>query len=158
LRRPIIKGKADRKINLKIDQPVRHGLELKGLELQKRLRQKRSSAYMDSLKKIDTAGVTCSRSQIEDLKDAIQTEFPDLAIYQHPVGIIAKCYLGGTYQVHTFDLSNNIVKHYKRGEPLPPLMERGRSLAMHPRYDFIEIYTDTLRAVSLDGDVSFIKG
>ena len=37
-------------------------------------------------------------------------------------------------------------------------MERGRSLALHPGYAFIEIYVDKLIAVADNGDTSIVKG
>jgi hypothetical protein len=40
---------------------------------------------------------------------------------------------------------------------MPPLYERARALALHPSYLFIEIYPDTLRAISIDGSVSVIE-
>lgn len=129
-----------------------------GPALDKRLRQKRSSTYIDALTKLDAGGVTCIQHDIEALKQAIQAEFTDLEPYQWPLGIISKCYLGAPYEVHTLDTSLDIIEHYKRGERLPSLMERARSIALHPTYAFIEIYSDTLRAVSENGDVAVIKG
>ena len=39
---------------------------------------------------------------------------------------------------------------------MPPLFERARSLARHNTYRFIEVYADSLRAVSEDGSVSVL--
>jgi hypothetical protein len=37
---------------------------------------------------------------------------------------------------------------------MPPLFERARALALHPSYAFVEVYSDVLRAVSVDGSVA----
>ena len=150
----------NQQVNLKVSnvQVSRTTVELKGMELDKRLRKKRSGEYVNAIKKLDAGGVTCNHASIEELKQAIQNEFPELTPYQYPIGIIAKCYLGNPYEVHTLDVKLDIVEHYKKGEVLPDSMDRGRSLAMHPSYDFIEIYNDSLRAITLSGDVSVIKG
>ena len=107
--------------------------------------------------KLDAGGVICNHAQIDELKQAIQNEFPELNPYQYPIGIIAKCYLGNPYEVHTLDIKLDIIQHYKKGEAVP-ILDRGRSLALHPSYEFIEVYNDTLRAVTKSGDVAVIQG
>ncbi|AIE61472.1 hypothetical protein [Bacillus methanolicus] len=160
MRRPIIHTNVNQKVDLSVtpSQVSRTTVELTGLALEKRLRQKRSEAYVNAITKLDAGGVTCSHAQIEELKQAIQSEFPELTPYQYPIGIIAKCYLGNPYEVHTLDVKLDIVQHYKRGEALPPQMDRARSIALHPGYAFIEVYSDTLRAVTKNGDVAVIQG
>ncbi len=39
---------------------------------------------------------------------------------------------------------------------LPPF-ERARSLALHPSYALVEVYTDKLRAIARDGTVSVLE-
>jgi hypothetical protein len=90
------------------------------------------------------------------LIEAIANEFPELSIEQRPIGIVSQCYLGAPYEVHICDLGGGIIEHFQIYRPMPPLFERGRSLALHPGYAFVEVYPDTLRAVSLDGAVSVI--
>lgn len=159
MRRPILIPNAaiSKSLNISLTSSSTK-IKLSGLELEKRLRKKRSSAYMSAFKKLDAGGVTCSHAQIEELKNVIQSEFPDLEPSQYPIGILGRCYLGNPYEVHSLDVSLDIIQHYKKREPLPSLMEKGRSLALHPSYDFIEIYSESLRAISINGDVSIIKG
>ncbi|MED3997540.1 hypothetical protein P4647_23390 [Peribacillus frigoritolerans] len=158
MRRPIIN--TNQKNNLKVTPSTvnRCKVELSGVALEKRLRQKRSQEYVQAMTKLDTGGVTYSKSSIDELLQAIHNEFPELEPYQYPVGIIAKCYLGHPFEVHTLDLKLDIINHYKKGEAMPQLLDRGRGLALHPSYEFIEIFSDSLRAVTNNGDVSVIKG
>ena len=159
MRRPLINTNVKQKTNLSVtpQQISRTTVELTGLALDKRLRQKRSYSYVNSLTKLDAGGVTCNHVQIDELKQAIQNEFPELNPYQYPIGIIAKCYLGNPYEVHTLDIKLDIIQHYKKDEAVP-ILDRGRSLALHPSYEFIEVYNDTLRAVTKSGDVVVIQG
>ncbi|TWT27744.1 hypothetical protein [Planomicrobium sp. CPCC 101110] len=160
MRRPLINTNTSQKINVSISpsKVSSNKVELTGLALDKRLRQKRSKEYINGITKLDAGGVICSHSDIEELKQTIQNEFPDLSPSQYLIGIISKCYLGKPYVVHTLDLNLDIVKHYEKGESLPASMDRGKGLALHPRYEFIEVYNDSLRAVSENGDVAVIKG
>ncbi|GIN88223.1 hypothetical protein J6TS2_46090 [Heyndrickxia sporothermodurans] len=157
--RPIITN-VNKKVNLSVSpkQVSRTTVELTGLALEKRLRQKRSAAYINIISKLDAGGVTCNHTKIEELIQVIQSEFPDINPYQYPIGIIARCYLGKPYEVHTLDVKLEIINHFKKGETLPQQMDRGRSLALHPSYEFIEVYNDTLRAVNRNGDVAVIQG
>lgn len=123
-----------------------------------RLRSKRSKAYIESLQKLDAGGHTNNREALDSLLAAIQRELPEISIDHLPVGIVAKCYLGVPHEVHTLDRQGMIIRHYKSFEALPPLLERARSLAMHPNYAFIEVYPDKLIAVSQNGDTSMVKG
>lgn len=123
-----------------------------------RLRQRRSGAYVDAMKKLDAGGHVNTRESLDALLSAIRSELPELTIECLPVGIVAKCYLGPPHEVHTLDRGGSIIRHYKSFEPLPPLMERGRSLALHPGYAFIEVYADKLIAVAVNGDTSIVKG
>ncbi|WP_019413915.1 hypothetical protein [Paenisporosarcina sp. TG20] len=160
MKRPMIKTKPDtsQRVDLSVTPEVtRTTVNLTGLALEKRLRKKRSSSYVNAIKKIDAGGVKGSHILIEELKEAILGEFPDLNPYHFPVGIISLCYLGHPYEVHTLNTELEIINHYKKGEALPESMERARVIAQHPSYDFIEVYSDMLRAVSSNGDVSVIK-
>ena len=93
---------------------------------------------------------------------ALREEFPDLAVENYPLGIVAKCYLGAPFEVHTFDfgaevLPANIVHHYKTFETLPAPLEMARSLALNPAYAFVEVYTDKLVPVATARTVSIIS-
>jgi hypothetical protein len=108
------------------------------------------------MKRLDAGTHHADRAALEALIEAIASEFPELGIEQRPLGIVSQCYLGAPYEVHICDLGGGIVEHFETFRTMPPLYERARALAGHSSYAFIEVYADTLRAVSLDGSVSVI--
>lgn len=130
---------------------------LSAAKLDARLRMKRSSVYIDTLRKLDAGGHTHDRVAVDAFVAALREELPDITIDQLPVGIVSQCHLGEPYEVHSLDRLGNIIHHYKRLEPLPPLLARGRVLAASGQYAFVEIYTDKVIAVSQSGDVSIVK-
>ena len=93
----------------------------------------------------------------EVLVNTIRNEFPDLEISGIMLGIVSICHLGEPYEVHTLDITGQIIEHYKRGQVLPGGLEKARSIAMRGGYDFIEVYTDCCRAISASGTVSVIS-
>jgi len=129
---------------------------IQGPQLQQRLRQTRSAAYVAAMKRLDVGTHHANRAALESLIEAIANEFPELGIEQRPMGIVSECYLGAPYEVHICDLAGDIIEHFETFRTMPPLYERARALALHAAYAFIEVYADTLRAVSLDGSVSVI--
>ena len=132
--------------------------QLGGAELQARLRQKRSQKYIDAITKLDAGTYVHSPAATQALIDAIRQELPDVQVDALPCGIVSRCYLGAPYEVHTLDCTGNIIQHYKTYEALPALLERARSLALHPNYEFIEVYTSRLIAVSSSGQTALIDG
>lgn len=152
--RPIL-GQPQARIHASTSSPAPRAT-IQGPQLQQRLRQTRSSAYVVAMKRLDAGTHHADRVALEALIEAIANEFPELGIDQRPIGILSKCYLGAPYEVHICDLGGGIVEHFETFRTLPPFYERGRALAVHSSYAFIEIYADTLRAVSLDGSVSVI--
>ena len=73
------------------------------------------------------------------------------------IGILAKCYLGFPYEVHTLNFTlSSIIEHYKKGQTLPDGMEKARAMAARGVYEYIEVYTDYCCAISSDGTVSII--
>lgn len=126
-------------------------------QIDARLRLQRSSAYLEAIRKLDAGGHTRNRQAVDALVDAIRAEFPEIAIDSLPVGIVAKCYLGEPYEVHSLDRLGNIITHYKRHEAMPPMLEKGRVLAGNPYYEFVEVYTDKIIAVTPRGDTSIVK-
>ena len=44
--------------------------------------------------------------------NAIRNEFKDIPQNNLLIGLVAKCYLGQTYDVHTLDMSGSILIHY----------------------------------------------
>lgn len=138
--------------------PMQSKLGLSPHALALRLRQPRSKAYVEAMTRLDAGGHCCSRDAIDALIRQIDHEMPEIVIESQPVGILAECYLGNPYEVHTLDRVGKIVTHYKAGEALPSLFERGRALALHPAYAFVEIYTDKLVPVAATGLPSFTAG
>ena len=130
---------------------------LQGPRLQQRLREKRSTRYVQAVTRLDAGTHHADRTNLEALVEAISNEFPELGIEQRPIGIVSQCYLGAPYEVHICDLTGGIIEHFETFRPMPPMFERGRALSLHASYVFIEIYSDTLRAVSLDGSVSVFE-
>lgn len=129
---------------------------LDGAALQARLRAKRSSTYLAAMTQLDAGGHVHDTATTTALIDAIRKELPDVQVEALPIGIVAKCYLGAPYEVHTLNCTGNIIQHYKAGASLPHDMERARSLACNANYLFIEVYADKLIAVSESGQTAII--
>jgi hypothetical protein len=128
------------------------------MQMARLLKKQRSKEYMEAIHKLDAGGHTMSAAQREAIIAAIRAEFPEvLDLAGVLIGIVAKCYLGDPYEVHTITIIGNIIEHYKRGQALPDGMERARSLAARGGYEFVEVYTDVCRAVSSDGSVSVVQ-
>ena len=125
--------------------------------IEARLRQPRSTAYREAVACLDSGGHTHDPLQLEQLLATLAQEFPEFVIEQYPLGIVAKCYLGAPFEVHTLDRANSIIQHYKRHESLPGGLESARSLALHPAYLCVEVYSDKLIAVSKSGAVAVIE-
>jgi hypothetical protein len=156
--RPILGTPQAAKIGTSIATPATTSRStLQGPKLQQRLREKRSTKYVQAMTRLDAGTHHADRTALESLVEAIANEFPELGIEQLPIGIVSQCYLGAPYEVHICDLKGGIIEHFETFRSMPPLFERGRTLSLHPSYVFIEIYPDTLRAVSLDGSVSVIE-
>ncbi|NLB61968.1 MAG: hypothetical protein GX802_06105 [Clostridiales bacterium] len=126
------------------------------LKLDKLLRKPRSKRYMDAMSKLDAGGHVRNRSVVEEIIKMIRSEFPEVEIESILLGIVDVCYLGAPYEVHTLDITGEIIEHYKSGQTLPGGLEKARSIAMRGGYDFIEVYIDCCRAISSNGTVSVI--
>lgn len=127
------------------------------MELDRKLRQKRSTKYMQAIAKLDSGGHIPNSALIKSLIDAIIEELPEITIDQLPLGIVAKCYLEPPHDVHCLDREGSILWHYKRYESMPAPLEKARGVALNGGYDFIEVYRDCLRAVKSDGTIAVIK-
>ena len=90
--------------------------------------------------------------------DKLRNEFPEINVAEILLGIVAVCYLGKPYEVHTLDLNGGIIQHYRAGESLPGALDKARSLAIRGGYEYIEVYADCCRAISSNGSVSVIPG
>ena len=92
------------------------------------LRRPRSREYCDALRRLDAGGAHLSPELLDKLMKIIEDEFPEIAIRGTLMGIVSRCYLGDPYEVHTLDISGNIIEHYKQGEPLPNIWKRPEAL------------------------------
>ncbi|MGA8944294.1 MAG: hypothetical protein WB502_16495 [Thermoactinomyces sp.] len=121
------------------------------------LRRPRSEDYMEVVKTIDLVDKN-DHKVFEKLKVQVQKEFEEIPVFNFFIGIVAPCYLGDPYEVHTIDWNGSILKHYKKGEPMPGKLEQARNLAIHGSYVLIEVYQDSMRAVKPNGEVSVVGG
>ncbi|MBF4803611.1 hypothetical protein [Lancefieldella rimae] len=133
--------------------------QLSKAEIERVLRKKRSSEYMQTLNNLDAGGPVANQQEVNSLINRLHDELGDLELSGMPqlLGIVSKCYLGEPYEVHVLDLTFNIVEHYPRGEQLPENLEKARGMAMYGNYDYIEVYDTYCCAVSETGDVSILR-
>ncbi len=131
--------------------------QLDKMKLDRLLRKPRSKQYMDALHRLDAGGHTHNQNKVNEIIDTIRNEFPEVEIHGILLGYVSICYLGKPYEVHTLDMTEQIIEHYKAGQMLPGGMEKARSIAMRGGYDFIEVYVDCCRAISSNGSVSVIS-
>ena len=131
--------------------------QMDALKLDRLLRQPRSKAYMDSIHKLDAGGHVQNKDKVSEIIHVIKQEFPDVELSGVLLGFVAICYLGKPYEVHTLDVTGEIIEHFKSGQKLPGGLEKARSIAMRGGYDFIEVYSDCCRAIGSNGNVSVIR-
>ena len=112
------------------------------MKLDRLLRKTRSKEYMDALHKLDAGGHVHNQHKVNEIIDAIRNEFPEVEISGVLLGFVSICYLGKPYEVHTLDMTGQIIEHYKSGQTLPGGLEKARSIALRGGYDFIEVYVD----------------
>lgn len=127
------------------------------MKLDRLLRKSRSKEYMDALHKLDAGGHTHNQHKVNEIIDTIRNEFPEVELSGILLGYVSICYLGKPYEVHTLDMTGQIIEHYKSGQALPGGLEKARSIAMRGGYEFIEVYVDCCRAISSNGSVSVIS-
>lgn len=127
------------------------------MKLDRLLRKTRSKEYMDTLHRLDAGGHTHNQHKVNEIIDAIRNEFPEVEISGILLGFVSICYLGKPYEVHTLDMTGQIIEHYKAGQTLPGGLEKARSIALRGGYAFIEVYVDCCRCVSSNGAVSVIS-
>jgi hypothetical protein len=137
--------------NFNPDISKNESLSNNGFISDRELLKKRSKRYVDMFSKLDATALTDTKG-IQQLMKAIQEEFGTAELANLPLGIVAKCFLGCPYEVHTLDLiGHQIVRHYKVDEPLPDDFEKARALAKHTAYAFVEVYRDKLILLREDG-------
>ncbi len=138
--------------------PKQDTSQMDKLKLDRLLRKPRSKAYMDAIRRLDSGGKVHNQNKVDDIIGAIRAEFPELELSGILLGYVAVCYLGKPYEVHTLDITGEIIQHFQTGETLPGGLEKARGIAMHGNYEFIEVYSDCCRCVSSTGMVSVVYG
>lgn len=128
------------------------------MKLDRLLRKKRSKEYIEAIHKLDAGGHVHNQQKVNDIINTIKNEFPEIELSGVLLGFVSICYLGAPYEVHTLDMTGQLIEHYKAGHPLPSGMEKARSIAIRGGYVFIEVYAECCRAISSDGTVSVITG
>lgn len=119
--RPMIKRHAEQEEGrLSASKPAQQhrGKVKDAAALQHFLRQRRSPAYMALFHGLDAGGHVANARQVEAILEGIQAELPEIEISSVLLGIVAKCYLGNPYEVHTLDVTGTIIQHYKMGTAL----------------------------------------
>ncbi|QGK75304.1 hypothetical protein [Flavobacterium sp. SLB02] len=113
--------------------------------------KKRSKKYLDLIAGLDSKTLSDTKGMNQLIK-AIQEEFGTAELVSLPLGIIAKCFLGHPYEVHTLDLSGSqIIKHYKLSETMEPDFEKARAVAQHNAYAMVEVYKDKIILIRENG-------
>ena len=111
--------------------------QMNKMELDRYLRKKRSKDYIQTMCGLDIDEQQKNNNGIM-------------------LGIVSICYLGKPYEVHTLDVTGQIIEHYPGGKALPGGLEKARSLALRGGYAFIEVYVDCCRAIGRNGSVAVI--
>ena len=100
------------------------------MKLDRLLRKPRSKKYMELVHQLDAGGHVHNEKQVNDLIESIANEFPELSISGILLGIVSVCHLGKPYEVHSLDMTGQIIEHYKTGQTLPGTLEKARPLAI----------------------------
>jgi hypothetical protein len=116
---------------------------------------RRSESYLRALRALDGSGAL-GAEDTEKFVDDIRREFHD-KYCSLPMGIVGKCYLGEPFEVHTLTLDGTIIDHYRRGQALPGVLERARTLAATESYLAVEVYTDRLICLLPDGSAVLLE-
>ena len=117
---------------------------------------RRSENYLRAVRALDASG-SLSAVEIDEFVDGVRREFAE-KYHTIPFGIVAECFLGEPFEVHTLALDGSIIEHYRRGQALPGALERARALAVSPAYLAVEVYPDRLVCVRADGSVVLLEG
>lgn len=150
-------NRTDNLMSLSGNRQAEKQMQMDQMTMDRLLRKKRSRQYMDAIRSLDAGGHVHNHDQVEKMIQELQKEFPEVQLKGILLGYVSKCYLGKPYEVHTLDLTGEIIEHYKSGQTLPNGMEKARGIAVHGGYEFIEVYVDCCRAVNANGDVAVIK-
>lgn len=155
--RPLLhREKQKEELRLSVVPQVKAESRLSLDERNRLLRKKRSAAYVKACQQLDAGGHVTNQERVNAILQQLGAEFPEIELNGLLIGIVAKCYLGDPYEVHSLDITGSIIEHYKKGQAMPGGLEKARSLAIYGSYAFIEVYTDCCRAISEDGTVSVV--
>lgn len=168
--KPIINNQFDQKLKLDNSDILEQRVKVKSPELA--FRKQRPASYVNILKNLDIQGKQMTPEKIKEIVESVQNSCPEIVLEDSFLGVLGKCFLGGSYDVHTLSINEifgldevtklpgygrMILKHYTTNESLPPELEKGRSLARNPAYAFVEIYTTKLIAVNPNGSTAIIQ-
>lgn len=143
-------------LSLTRSKPLEQVSNTDKMKIDRLLRKQRSKEYLKAIQKLDAGGHLYNQNELNDIIQTIKNEFPEVVIESILLGIVAKCYLGDSYEVHTLSIDGDIIRHYKSWQSMDAQLEKARSIAMYGGYEFIEVYADCCRAVSENGTVSVI--
>lgn len=115
----------------------------------------RSSSYRAAFSRLDSGQISDTYA-LRELIAEIRAELGEAGLPDLPTGLVAECFLGPPFRVHTLDLMGEIVTHYEVGTPMPAPFEAARSLALHPAYVLVEVYADHMVAIRADGTATRI--
>ena len=159
--KPMLKNPKTQSINTSIlsatHKQEQQTQQMDKMKLDRILRKPRSKEYMDALHRLDAGGHVHNQRKVDEIINTIRDEFPEVQLSGILLGFVSICYLGKPYEVHTLDMTGQIIEHYKSGQSLPGGLEKARSIALRGGYSFIEVYVDCCRAISSNGTVSVIS-
>ena len=119
-------------------------------------RRRRSQKYIDAMLKLDAGTGQISQQDLESIINTIKEEFPEIDISCEFFGSMAICHLGEPFEVHTLDPDTQILTHCHQDYQFEPPLDKCRNLSLMPDYLFIEVYTNSFRAISKNGAVAKI--
>ena len=168
--KPILNNNLDNKNLLNPKDILEEKMTFKSPELA--FRKQRPANYVEILKNLDVGGQLISPDKMKEIVETIKSACPEIILEDTFLGVLGKCYLGDSYDVHTLSINEIfgideathlpgygrlILKHYTKGETLPSELEKGRSLARNPNYAFVEIYKTKIIALTHDGTTAIIN-
>lgn len=145
-------------LELNLNQKTKQITQLSQMQIERVLNRKRSQEYVEAMTRLDAGGLLHNQHKVDAIIQIIREEMPEIEIEMGPLGFVSKCYLGAPYDVHTLDMTGQIIEHYETFRKMPGQLEKARGLARTGSYAFIEVYEHALRAVKSDGSVATLKG
>ena len=93
--------------------------QINKMKIDRFLRKNRSKEYIEAIHKLDAGGHVHNQDKVNKIINTIRNEFPEVEISGVLLGLVSICYLGKPYEVHTLDISGQIIEHYKSGQIYP---------------------------------------